>query len=174
MSEQKQTVKVMTVEEWIAQDPSTREWDAVSRPFYSMQQFAEYYHAEKMKQVGNDAKQAAEEYALKEFNVNAIEDLNSYGQSIYRDMVEIYKAGWQAKPSDAVFTSIDESTPVDVDILLLCTGRQKNIVIGRKNTDKHYPYSSWDFNEDEDVNVIGWMPLPNEQLYSQFQNEKDK
>ena len=83
--------KIMTVQEWVAQDSSTREYDAVSRPFYSMQQYAEYYHFEKIHIYTGDQLQAAKEYSKICINAH------------HRNMVEAaWIAGNNAKLSDAL------------------------------------------------------------------------
>jgi hypothetical protein len=149
--------KIMTAKEW-------HDFKDIHFPISieEMQQYAEYFHAEKMHTYTGDQLQAAKEYSKRCINAH------------HRNMVEAaWIAGNNAKTSDAVFVPIDDNTPVGVHILLLCTGRQRNIVIGTKNNDKGYPYSSWDFYEDEDVNVIGWMPLPKQHLYSKAEIPSD-
>lgn len=97
MSEQKQTVKVMAAREYFSSKGHNMEY-FIPTP-EDAQQYAEYYHAEKMKQVGNDAEQAAEEYAErtvdKDFDVVIREPMK-------RQCSNDFLSGWQAKPSDAV------------------------------------------------------------------------
>ena len=85
----------MTPQEWLIDngkmDKSAKPYEPIMDAF---QQYAEYFHAEKMKQVGNDAEQAANKlWTSKEFSGCQL------GKS---DFIGLCKQIWQSKPSDAV------------------------------------------------------------------------
>ena len=94
--------KIMTAQEWCKVKYGTNA-DELPTGATIIESYAEYYHAEQMKQGSNDAEQAAlKEYpSVDESNQPTWVDL----ANVQYRIVEKRKAfirGWQSKPSDAV------------------------------------------------------------------------
>lgn len=188
--------KIMTVEEWVAQNPSAREYDAVSRPFYSMQQYAEYYHSEQMKHVGNNAKQMTKiEWENRYSNTMEDDDMGRWARIAYAgnftsNFIDgkptVFQIAWisklivKAKTMYVIKANFPFSGKYAYDTIKYAQNRVESefnfFLTQCFQSMKCKPSDAVEFSEWILNHVVNnTLPrMTNDQLYSQFQNEKNE